>query len=113
MKFPDSLSSLRPMSRHLPYVLVLAAIVALIWWLASGAVAGQFPLESWRAHHDDLLNLVRGNPLTATAALFLMHVLLATLGLPGASLLMLVAGAGFGAFAGTLLCLLPVPLARA
>jgi uncharacterized membrane protein YdjX (TVP38/TMEM64 family) len=93
------------MSRYLAYVLALAVIVALFWWLASGAAAGQFRFESWRAHHDDLLNLVRDYPRTATAALFLMHVLLATLGLPGASLLMLIAGAGFGAIAGTLLCL--------
>lgn len=106
MIFPDSLRSVRSLSRHLPYIMVaLAGIVVLLWWLASGATGGQFSLESWRAHHDTLLNLVRDHPRTATAALFLMHVMLATLGLPGASLLMLVAGAGFGAIAGTLLCL--------
>jgi len=105
MILPDSLRSVRSISRYLPYVLALAGIVVLLWWLASGAAGGQFTFESWRAHHDILLNLVRDHPRTAAAALFLMHVLLATLGLPGASLLMLVAGAGFGAIAGTLLCL--------
>ena len=96
---------MRAVSRHLLSALAVAGIVVLFWWLASGAAAGQFSLEGWRAHHDTLLSLVRDHPRTATAALFLMHVLLATLGLPGASLLMLVAGAGFGAIAGTLLCL--------
>jgi uncharacterized membrane protein YdjX (TVP38/TMEM64 family) len=105
MIFPDSLRSVRSISRHLPYLLALVGIVALIWWLTNGADAWQFSLEGWRGHHEYLLNLVRDHPRTATAALFLMHVLLATLGLPGASLLMLVAGAGFGAIAGTLLCL--------
>ena len=93
------------MSRHLPYLLALAGIVVLFWWLTSGAAAGQFTLDSWRAHHEYLLSLLQDHPRTATAALFLVHVLLATLGLPGASLLMLLAGAGFGAVAGTLLCL--------
>ena len=93
------------MSRYLPYVMVLAGIVILLWWLASGAAGGQLTLENWRAHQDTLLSLVQDHPRTATAVLFLMHVLLATLGLPGASLLMLLAGAGFGAVAGTLLCL--------
>ena len=105
MIFPDSSRSARSKSRYLPYVLTLVGIVVLLWWLASGAGAGQFTLENWRAHHDTLLSLVQDHPRTATALLFLLHILLAMLALPGASLLMLVAGAGFGAVAGTLLCL--------
>lgn len=38
-------------------------------------------------------------------AVFVLHALLAALALPGASLLMLAAGSGFGALGGTLLCL--------
>jgi uncharacterized membrane protein YdjX (TVP38/TMEM64 family) len=104
MIFPDSLRNVRAVSRHLLYALAVAGIGVLFWWLASGD-AGQFSLEGWRGHHEYRLSLVQDHPRTATAVLFLMHVLLATLGLPGASLLMLLAGAGFGAVAGTLLCL--------
>jgi uncharacterized membrane protein YdjX (TVP38/TMEM64 family) len=104
MIFPDSLRrSVAP--RHLLYALAVAGIGVLLWWLASGADAGRFSLEDWRGQHEYLLSLVQDHPRTATAVLFLMHVLLAMLALPGASLLMLLAGAGFGAAAGTLLCL--------
>ena len=105
MIFPDSSCIARSKSRYLPYVVAMAGIVVLLWWLASGAAGGQFTLENWRAHQDTLLSLVQDNPRTATAVLFLIHILLAMLALPGASLLMLLAGAGFGAVAGTLLCL--------
>jgi len=105
MIFPDSLRSVHAVSRHLLSALAVAGIGMLFWWLADGADARRFSLEDWRGHHEYLLSLVQDHPRTATAALFLMHVLLATLGLPGASLLMLLAGAGFGAVAGTLLCL--------
>ena len=83
----------------------MAGIGVLFWWLASGVTAGQFSLEGWRSQHEYLLSLVQDHPRTAAAVLFVMHVLLAMLALPGASLLMLLAGAGFGAVAGTLLCL--------
>jgi uncharacterized membrane protein YdjX (TVP38/TMEM64 family) len=105
MIFPDSLRSARAVSRHLLYALAVAGIGVLFWWLASGADAVRFSLEGLRGHHEYLLSLVQDHPRTATAVLFLMHVLLAMLALPGASLLMLLAGAGFGAVAGTLLCL--------
>ena len=104
MIFPGSLRRLAA-PRHLLYALAVTGIGVLFWWLASAADAGRFSLESWRGQHEYLLSLVQDHPRTATAVLFLMHVLLAMLALPGASLLMLLAGAGFGAAAGTLLCL--------
>jgi uncharacterized membrane protein YdjX (TVP38/TMEM64 family) len=81
------------------------ALGVLLWGLANAADMGAFMLDRWRDHRADLLGLVRDYPLAATAAVFLLHTLLAALALPGASILMLVAGAGFGALPGTLLCL--------
>lgn len=88
------------------------------WWLAAvlalGVVAGGLAGTSgvgtwlfarWRDHHGELLALVQGHPLTAAAAVLLLHALLAMLAVPGSSMLMLVAGAAYGPWAGTLLCL--------
>lgn len=81
-------------------VLVLAGMVAL-----EVAGLGETRLDHWVAHHAAFLDLVEAHPLLATLAVVVVHALLAALALPGASVLMLVAGSGFGAFGGTLLCL--------
>jgi uncharacterized membrane protein YdjX (TVP38/TMEM64 family) len=85
------------------------------WWLAA-ALAGlllapglpaapEMLGAAWQEHRQQVLALLAGHPLAAPVVLFLLHTLLAALALPGASLLMLVAGAAYGAWAGTLLCL--------
>lgn len=81
------------------------AATGSLFWLASSQGLGAFGLDRWHAHHDDFLALVQKYPIAATLAVFLLHTLLAALALPGASLLMLAAGSGFGAALGTLLCL--------
>lgn len=72
---------------------------------SGGGLSECLTLQGWRAWYDSLLDFVRNNPFAATVVLFVLHVLLEVLALPGASLLMLVAGAGLGPLAGTLLCL--------
>jgi uncharacterized membrane protein YdjX (TVP38/TMEM64 family) len=86
----------------IPAALTLAA---LLWGLANATQVGTFFLDGWRDHRATLLGWVRDYPVAAVLAVFALHTLLAMLALPGASLLMLVAGAGFGALSGTLLCL--------
>jgi uncharacterized membrane protein YdjX (TVP38/TMEM64 family) len=81
------------------------AAAGSLFWLANSQGLGAFGLNRWHAHHDDFLTLIREYPVAATLAVFLLHALLAALALPGASLLMLAAGSGFGAALGTLLCL--------
>ena len=94
--------------RHVRSALLLAGIAGtafLLWWLAVANCPDCFTLQGWQVWHEMLLGFVRNDPFAATAVLFVLHVLLAMLALPGASLLMLVAGAGLGPLAGTLLCL--------
>jgi uncharacterized membrane protein YdjX (TVP38/TMEM64 family) len=79
------------------------ATLALYWLLRE--LGGEFSLASLRRHHDDFLTLIEHHPVAAVLLTFLLHTLLAALALPGASLLMLAAGSGFGAALGTLLCL--------
>ncbi len=88
-----------------PWLAAAALVAASLLWLARAAGFDGFGLDRWLAHHDDFLALIREHPLAAMLAVFLLHTLLATLALPGASLLMLAAGSGFGAALGTLLCL--------
>ena len=82
-----------------------AAIAGSLFWLTDFHGFGDFDLDRWHAHHEDFLGLIRDSPVIATLTVFLLHTLLAALALPGASLLMLAAGSGFGAALGTLLCL--------
>lgn len=70
--------------------------VADLGWLDPGR---------WIARQEDMLALIRDYPVESMVVVFLLHALLAALALPGASLLMLLAGSGFGALGGTLLCL--------
>jgi uncharacterized membrane protein YdjX (TVP38/TMEM64 family) len=93
-----------PAGKFMWLVLGIAAASSL-FWLANSQGLGAFGLDRWHAHHDDFLTLIREYPVAATLAVFLLHALLAALALPGASLLMLAAGSGFGAALGTLLCL--------
>jgi uncharacterized membrane protein YdjX (TVP38/TMEM64 family) len=81
------------------------AVGLLLWGLANLTDPGVFLPDNWRAHRAHLLGLVRDYPRLAILVIFVLHTALATLALPGASLVMLVAGAGLGAWVGTLLCL--------
>lgn len=86
--------------------LLLAVLLAgSLYLLQRAATFSELDAEDWLAHHEDFLALIRDYPATAMLAVFLVHVLLAALALPGASVLMLAAGSGFGALGGTLLCL--------
>jgi uncharacterized membrane protein YdjX (TVP38/TMEM64 family) len=91
--------------RFWPLITALALAGLVLWWLDAFAGLGQFALGHWQAFHGHFLGLVQSHPLLASVAVFTLHMLLAAFGLPGASVLMLLAGAGFGSFAGTLLCL--------
>lgn len=62
-------------------------------------------LEHWPDYQRAMLDLISRYPLLSALGLFFVHLLLAALALPGASLLMLVVGAGYGAWFGTWLCL--------
>ena len=90
---------------RLRVLLALLATALLIWLLAGTSGAYTWATENWRDHRANLMALVRDYPVIGTVAIFLLHSLLAALALPGASLLMLVAGAGYGPWVGTLLCL--------
>lgn len=84
-------------------VLFLAALasVAAAWILAeSDALALLRTGQAVFATH------LGEQPVAVACAFFLLFTALAATGLPGASLLMLLAGAGFGLFWGTLLALL-------
>ncbi|MBI5109841.1 MAG: TVP38/TMEM64 family protein [Rhodocyclales bacterium] len=85
-------------------MLASALLVAGLYWLLR-ELGGELSFSSLRSHHDDFLRLVDTHPVAAILLTFLLHTLLAALALPGASLLMLAAGSGFGAALGTLLCL--------
>lgn len=87
------------------WLLLGIAAAGSLLWLANSHGLGAYRLDRWQAHHDDFLALVQEYPIAAMLAVFLLHTLLAALALPGASLLMLAAGSGFGAAFGTLLCL--------
>lgn len=76
-----------------------------LFWLADLRGLGELVVEDWHGHHENILGLIRDYPVTATLSVFLLHTLLAALALPGASLLMLAAGSGFGALFGTVICL--------
>ena len=88
-----------------PLIPALALAGLVLWWLDAFAGLGQFARGRWQVFHSHFLGLVQSHPLLASVAVFTLHMLLAAFGLPGASVLMLLAGAGFGSFAGTLLCL--------
>ena len=92
-----------------------AAILAMRWGLGSAVLllallsqVGQHfvsDLAAWQEWQDAFRRLIEQNRAAALLLVFVAHTLLAALGLPGASLLMLAAGSGFGAALGTLLCL--------
>ena len=86
--------------------LIAAGVVLLAAWAGlEFAGLGQTRLDRWSAHHEAFLAMIDAHPVLATLAVLVVHALLAALALPGASVLMLVAGSGFGALGGTLLCL--------
>ncbi len=87
--------------RWLPAFALLAAV---LYWLLRD-IGGELSIAGLRSHHDGFLRLIEEHPVAAILLTFLLHALLAALALPGASLLMLAAGSGFGAALGTLLCL--------
>lgn len=83
--------------------LALFLAAALVWQICQAGCAPD--VEALRGHHDHFLDFVADHPLAAILLTLLVHTLLAALALPGASLLMLAAGSGFGAIMGTLICL--------
>lgn len=74
-------------------------------WLSSTSQHLSPDFAAWQEWQGSFRRLVESHWLLAVALTFVLHTLLAALGLPGASLLMLAAGSGFGAALGTLLCL--------
>lgn len=82
-----------------------ALAILLLAWLCDGGCRIEPDWTAWLEWQDKFRQLVKANWLLAVAVTFVLHTLLAALGLPGASLLMLAAGSGFGAALGTLLCL--------
>ncbi len=81
-------------------------LIAILLQVTGGLLSGWRPeLLSLQVWHEAALALMQRDPLAAALVVFLLHALLAAFALPGASLLMLLAGAGFGTVAGTLICL--------
>lgn len=105
MELPDEKRSGWPSPRAWWLVLLALAVGLLLWSLANLAYPVTLLPDDWRVRRAHLLGLVRDYPLLASLAIFILHATLATLALPGASLVMLLAGAGLGAWTGTLLCL--------
>lgn len=100
---PSPFRSATPAAAH--WWLGFAVLALLLAWLSQ---AGQHfipDLTAWQEWQDAFRRLIARNWLLAIVLTFTVHALLAALGLPGASLLMLAAGSGFGAALGTLLCL--------
>lgn len=93
-----------------------AALAATRWWIGFAILILLLALLSqadhqvpdfaaWQGWQEAFRRLIEQNLLLAVLLVFVVHTLLAALGLPGASLLMLAAGSGFGAALGTVLCL--------
>lgn len=88
-------------------LLLVALLLAALLFHAAGVVLPAWRpdlayLQDWQAAS---LAMLQADPLSAALIVFLLHALLAAFALPGASLLMLLAGAGFGSLVGTLICL--------
>lgn len=83
-------------------LLVLLALTGACLWLA----ATSDPLTLLRTGQQLFAAHIVERPLATAGGFFLLFTVLAATGLPGASLLMLIAGAGFGMVWGTLLALL-------
>ncbi len=79
--------------------------VLLLAWLAPDGHELSPDFAAWQQWQDAMRDLIARHWLLAVALVFVLHTLLAALGLPGASLLMFAAGSGFGAALGTVLCL--------
>jgi uncharacterized membrane protein YdjX (TVP38/TMEM64 family) len=105
MEPSDSILPHRPRKWWL--AVVVLAIGILLWSLASTTAmdTGIWTIERWRDYRAATLALAQDHPFLAGLAVLVLHALLAALALPGASILMLVAGAGYGPWVGTLLCL--------
>ena len=73
--------------------------------LHSDVFADRFSLTWLLEQQASVVGLYRSHPVAATCVFFLVYVAIAALALPGASVLMLAAGASHGLIAGTLLCL--------
>ena len=99
-----------PARPHVPTAAIrwwlgFACIVLLAAWLAPDGHPPHPDFAAWQQWQETLQDLIARHWLLAVALVFVLHALLAALGLPGASLLMFAAGSGFGAALGTLLCL--------
>lgn len=82
-------------------LLAVATIASSCPGLIPGALSWSWLLDQ----QATIVGLCRTYPVEATCVFFLVYVVIAALALPGASLLMLAAGASHGLIAGTLLCL--------
>ena len=77
-----------------------AGIVAGVWWLWPGHDSGPGSLPQLLA---DIRSRVQAAPLAAGGSFFLLYVLTAALGIPGAVLLTTAAGASFGTLQGLIM----------
>jgi uncharacterized membrane protein YdjX (TVP38/TMEM64 family) len=95
----------RPLTAALRWWFGFLLLALALAWLTSGSQHLSPDFAAWQEWQAGFRHLVDTHWLLAVALTFILHTLLAALGLPGASLLMLAAGSGFGAALGTLLCL--------
>lgn len=93
--------------RRIPTLTALATLgaLALIGWLAFGPTCEELLKQAHSAQATFAGHYAR-RPLTVICGFFCTFTLCAALALPGASLLLLMAGASFGLFWGTALTLL-------
>jgi uncharacterized membrane protein YdjX (TVP38/TMEM64 family) len=87
-------------------VLFLAILVASAtgWWLLDlGQIGWLVSIQQMQLQFSELFQL---HPLSVVCAFFCIFTICAALAIPGASILMLIAGASFGLFWGTALSLL-------
>lgn len=97
------------MNHKKKWALVIGALLLLAGATSAAAYSDVFADRSnltWLLQQRaSLVDLHRSYPVEATCAFFCLYVAIAALALPGASLLMLAAGASHGLIGGTLLCL--------
>ena len=97
------------MNHKKKWALAIGALLLLAAVASAASYADVFVDRSnlaWLLQHQaNVVDFHRAHPVEATCAFFCLYVAIAALALPGASLLMLLAGASHGLIGGTLLCL--------
>lgn len=84
--------------------LIFTSMLAAAWWLLSLDLNDLIRFA--QSGHADFARHYEQSPQAVLCGFFCLFTLIATLAIPGASLLMLIAGANFGLFWGTVLSLL-------